>query len=521
MDIISKDIDQNLIQRLEFHKKCEEDDIFKAKAVDLFKSDIISFFNLCLWTYDPRKSPSDIPFILYDFQEKYVEKINDYIINEKSLLVEKSRDMGVTWMTLGVFLYRWMFFDENYLIGSRKEDLVDKLGDIATLFERIRYMLSTMPKWLVPVCEIDFKNIKNYMKIFKKNQASITGESTNSEFSRQGRYKAILLDEFASWEVAEQAWTASGDTAPCKLVVSTPQGKHNTFARVRQSGKIEVETLLWKLHPDKTDAWYEKQKRERSDKDIAQELDINYTISAGEPFYRGFKRGIHTKPFEYMKDRQLLLGWDYGRIHPCCVITQLSSMGIWYILDCIFGSNVLIYDFGNRVKEYLNMNYPRMVVRNYGDPAGNQESDKSLRTSSQILSEIGFDIMSVPSNTSMTNYDARKAIIEGKIKTLINGSPSLMVNDTEQTQIVIEAFEGGYRYPSANKFGFFKDMPLKEGYYEHVMNSIEYIAVNIFNPLQQVTKGNKFDITGYEEEDDDDEDLKPHERYRRVIQGVR
>ena len=518
-------IDENLTLRLEFHRKCEQNETSKQQAVLLFKSDVVSFFNLCLWTYDPRKDPSDRPFLLYDYQENYVNKINQYIIEGKSLLTEKSRDVGVTWMILGVFLYRWMFFEENYLVGSRKEDLVDKLGDITSLFERIRYMINTMPQWLVPVCGIDKKNIKNYMKLFKANQASITGESTNQDFSRQGRYNAILLDEFASWDVAEQAWTACGDTAPSKFPVSTPKGSHNKFSRLKKSGQIEVETLHWHLHPEKDNKWYEVQKATRSAKDIAQELDINYTISAGSPFYQGFIRGFHSRKVNPMRDKELLLGWDYGHIHPACIISQLSSNGIWYILDCLFGTNILINDFGQRVREHLNLNFEGYTIRSFGDPAGKQEGDKSLKTSEQILNELGFDVISIPSNTSLTNYDARKAIIEGRLKSLINGLPSLIVNDIERTQIVIEGFEGGIHYPEANRFGYVKDSYVREGYHEHPMNALEYIAVNIFSPLKETDKFTReveLKVIG-EHKDiqvvnfDDDEDMTPADRYRQLI----
>ncbi len=517
-------IDDNLNLRQEFHQKCEQDETAKAQAVLTFQDDIVAFFNLCLWTYDPRKSPSDRPFLLYDYQEPYVQKINQYIIEGKSLLTEKSRDLGITWLILGVFLYRWLFFDENFLVGSRKENLVDKLGDLTTLFERVRYMITTMSQWLIPVCNVDIKNVKNYMKIYKQTGASITGESTNADFSRQGRYNAILLDEFASWDIAEQAWTSCQDSAPSKFPVSTPKGSHNKFARLKKSGQIEVETLHWKLHPEKDTKWYEKQKLLRSSKDIAQELDINYTVSAGDPFYQGFIRGFHTsKNVQSMEDSELILGWDYGKRHPACIISQISSQGIWYILDCLFGTDILIGAFGERVREHLNLNYPGYTMRSFGDPAGKQEGDKSLKTSEQILNELGFDVVSIPSNLSYTNYDARKQIIEGKLKTLVEGRPSLIINDTERNQIVIEGFEGGIHYPEANRFGFIKDQYVKDSYYDHVFNALEYIAVNLFSPLkeaEQYASEPILKVVGSHKDlqiDYGDDEETPADRYRRVV----
>jgi hypothetical protein len=482
-EIIPIGFEDNIKFRVAFHQRCEQYLDAKFAALRLFKNDVVDFIETCLFTYDPREKPSDIPFILYDYQEEYAREINDYIQKGENLLTEKSRDMGVTWIILAVFYYRWLLFDENFLIGSRKEELVDKIGDIDSLFERLRYFIRCTPQWLLDACQFNTKS-QGYMKIFKENGASITGESMNDKFSRQGRYNAILLDEFAFVERAEIVWRACGDSAPCKLPVSTPNGALNTFARLRKSGQIKVKTLLWKLHPHKTDDWYKQQVANRPARDIAQELDINYTVSAGKPFYGGFIRGLHTRKIELIPNKELLLGWDYGYHSPVCLITQVDSKGRWNIMDCLVGKDELIDAFGERAKIFLNRQFNGLSSVSYGDPAGEQESDKSKKTSVQILADVGFKVKSIPSNTNNANYDARKLIIEKKLKTLIDGIPALTINDIPSTQIVIEALEGGWHYPGANRDGFIDEKPVKEGYYEHPMNALEYIAVNIFKAIE-------------------------------------
>lgn len=521
---IPKTFEDNVILRVQYHQKCEQDKEARDIALASFQLHSTLFFNLCLWTYDPRINPADRPFILYDFQEDYVLQVDKAITTGENLLTEKTRDMGVSWMILGEFLRRWLLFDETFLIGSRVEAKVDTIGNIDSLFERLRYMLRTMPQWMLGACGYDKRN-SSYMKLFKDNGSSIVGESMNDKFSRQGRFKAILLDEFAFIERAEVVWTACGDSAPCKLPVSTPNGSMNKFARLRKEGKTKVVSLHWKAHPHKTKAWYDKECLKRTEREIAQELDINYTVSAGKPFYGGFMRSIHSKQLDVIKDKELILGWDYGYHHPCCIISQIDVKGRWIILDCLFGEDELIDEFGNKVKQFLNTNYRGMSIVSYGDPAGNQESDKSRKTSVQILHDIGFSVYSIPSNTSQTNYNARKKIIEGKFKQLIDGVPALIINDIPRTQLIIEAFEGGWHYPEANKHGYIEERPVKEGYYEHPINSIDYIAVNMFSPVKEkqtdsgsisyktvgVMKDVHFDL------DDEDSNVS---RYRRVSQGA-
>ena len=461
----------------------------QSAAIELCRRSILWFFKYWLFTSDPRKSPSDLPFMPYPYQEYFIKDTYDAIHNGEDILIEKTRDMGITWCVLGVFLYCWLFESHNFLVGSRVEGTVDTMGDMQSHFERIRYMIKSLPTWMTE--RLGYKlSQSGYMKMYKDNGASITGESMNSSFSRQGRYKGILLDEFAFAEKAELIWRSCGESSPCKVVVSTPNGSYNFFAMLRKSGKIRVCTFHWKLHPEKDETWYEKQKEKKSAKDLAQEIDINYSVSAGDAFYKGFSRGLHVRKMTISNQRELNLSFDYGFIHPNCSIHQLTAEGYWVIVDNIFGENQTIEEFGEYVRNYLNLNYPGYTWnrRAFGDPAGCQSSDKSRLSSQQILRNMGFPVQSVPSNTALTNYSARKSIIEKKLRTLKNGIPELIVNDVPGNQIIIEGFEGGYRYPDATKYGGIAEKPVDDGFFEHPFNTVEYFAVNVFKAIDNKPK---------------------------------
>lgn len=449
------------------------------------KNDVIEHFNLLAWTYDPRKVPADRPFIPFPYQEQYIRDINSDIANGVSSCTEKSRDMGVTWVILTVFFYRWFWFDENFLVGSKKEDAVDTIGDISSHFERFRYMLSKLPAWLLEQQGFDPKN-SGSMRIWKLNGASLVGESMAPGFSRQGRHNAILLDEFAFVDKADLIYRACGDSAPCRIAVSTPNGKNNFFASLRFGGKVKVYTHHWKAHPDKGDAWYVAQKAARSDKDVAQELDINYTVSAGEPFYIGFSRGTHVKKMEISQEKDLILGFDYGFTHPNCTVFQLSAEGIGIIVDNIFGENQTIDEFAEHCRAYLNTVWAgyRFGRVCYGDPAGQQRGDKSKKSSVEILHDMGFKVLSVSSTSSQGSYANRKNVIEKRLRTMIRGIPSLVINDVPNNEIFIEGFEGGYRYPDANKYGGVSEVPVHDDYFSHPFNCLEYICINLFRPIE-------------------------------------
>lgn len=475
---------KNLLDRAHIKMNCDSSLEHQEAAMELCNRDIGYFFDYFAWTYDQRRTPSDLPFMLYPYQDQYIHDLSEDIEKGESELIEKTRDMGVTWMVLTVFVYHWLFRNQSFLVGSIVESKVDTIGDMDSHFERMRYIISKLPAWMLAKCDYNSKN-SSYMRLYKDNGASITGESMSPQFSRQGRYKSILLDEFAFIAASVTVWRACGDSSPCKIVVSTPNGSNNKFAMLRKSGQIKVKTFHWKLHPRKDDAWYAKEKEKRSAKDVAQELDINYTISAGDPFYIGFSRGIHLRKMNISRDKPLDLSWDYGFRHPNCTIHQLSVEGIWIVVDNIFGENQTIDEFAEAVKSYLNANYAgyQWNHKGYGDPAGRQSSDKSKLSSEQILNDFGFKVISIPSNSKHSSYASRKAIIEKRLRTLIGGIPSLVINDVPNNQIIVEGFEGGYRNPDANKYGGITEKPVEDGWYEHPMNCVEYYGINMFKPV--------------------------------------
>lgn len=202
----------------------------------------------------------------------------------------------------------------------------------------------------------------------------------------------------------------------------------------------------------------------------------------GKPYYDGFKEHLHGGHFEWNPKRELLIGWDFGYHHPAVVITQIDMHGRWIWLRDVLGTDTTIRKFAPYVISVLNNYYPNAQARHFGDPAVMHTNDKSEQTSYQILREFDIHL-----RIRQSQYKERKEIIENKLSTLVAGKPMLMV-DTRFCKIARDGFLGGYHYPlrkpgqeASQKF----DLPYKDGYYEHIMNAGEYIAVNMFKPVKQ------------------------------------
>lgn len=216
-------------------------------------------------------------------------------------IVEKSRDMGVTWLVCFFLIHRWLFRPGfKGAVGSRKEDLVDKSDDPDCIFEKLRFIIRHLPKWMLPRGWNDRIHDKHMLLLNPETGSTITGEGGNN-IGRGGRNMLYFVDESAFLENPISTDKALANNSRCVIHVSTVNGNGNPFAqkakqaKEKPTGRLKLMTAHWKSDPRhnffelKEDEfgnirefypWYEAQKEILHDPVIiAQELDIDYTAS--------------------------------------------------------------------------------------------------------------------------------------------------------------------------------------------------------------------------------------------------
>src|SRR5262245_33196777 len=105
-----KDLAGNLRWRRDVIAACARDKSYRRAIWHLCKSDILFWVNTFLFTYDPRNPPDKrvLPFITWKFQdETLLEVLKNLGICD--IGIDKSRDMGASWMCLVAFLHQWQF----------------------------------------------------------------------------------------------------------------------------------------------------------------------------------------------------------------------------------------------------------------------------------------------------------------------------------------------------------------------------------------------------------------------------
>lgn len=227
-----------------------------------------------------RGLPATIPFLLFPRQEEFVVWMVENWQNKKNMLVDKSRDSGMSWLALALCTTLCLFYDDMVIgVGSRKELYVDTMHDPKALFPKVRYFLSMLPPefrggW-------DEKRHAPYMRILIPETNSVMAGEAGDNMGRGARTSLYILDEAAYFANPQKIDAALSNTSNCLVYISTPNGRNNPFAKKRFSGLIPVFSYHWRDDPRKNEEWYEDQKRKLlyDPVIIAQELDIDYSAS--------------------------------------------------------------------------------------------------------------------------------------------------------------------------------------------------------------------------------------------------
>lgn len=273
-------------QRLE--RLRNDPDLLAAVKVH-YRSNPWDFINDWGMTFEPRNIERGllpaIPFVLWPKQIEYLQWLYGMWRKAERGLVEKSRDCGVSWLSVGFAVAMWRFEDGFTAgFGSRKEELVDRRGDSKSIFEKVRFFIDNLPMEFIP--EGFSKPHSAHMRVINPvNGAAIIGEA-GDEIGRGGRTSIYLVDEAAFIEHQDSVDAALSQNTNCQIDISTPNGSGNEFyrKRMRYNNTHKVFIFDWRDDPRKDDAWYQKQKQELDEVIVAQEIDRDYNASAEDSF---------------------------------------------------------------------------------------------------------------------------------------------------------------------------------------------------------------------------------------------
>jgi hypothetical protein len=219
--------------------------------------------------------------------------------------------------------------------------------------------------------------------------------------------------------------------------------------------------------------------------------------AAGTPVYgKVFKRAIHV-PAELVPDASspIFESWDFGFNNPAVSWSQWTKWGTFQILGELQGR-----------QEYLENFIPKVIAKRKAivtkgqdvwvtcDPSGaNPTSHGTNRTAVQLLNDAGiYPTINPKANRAEQKIWAIQHLARLMLRLTPEG-PALAVHPDCAT--IIDGFATGYAYPQKLLRGLL--IPAKDGFYDHLQNTLEYTALAFLIPEHP-------DVIPVRDEDEDD-----------------
>ena len=277
----NKDVPRNLVANLEYRKKlllaCRDDEAKQRAMREACRQDLVFYVDSFVWQYNPKKKkrtseyvnysivedetvrgPRVAPFILWEFQEEAMFTMLDHVLRGEDLLIEKSRDMGASWMIL--ILFKWLqdfHYDNKFLMMSRNAELVES-DDEDSLFWKMQSMYEREPTWLsgyVDGLKGDLKRRKMYFGQ-RRTGSSTTGTASTGKAGVGGRATAMGIDEYSQIREDAEVNHRTTDTTDCRIFNGTHLGTGTEFYQLSVRPDMKKLRLHWTQHPMKNDGMY-------------------------------------------------------------------------------------------------------------------------------------------------------------------------------------------------------------------------------------------------------------------------
>jgi hypothetical protein len=263
-----------------------------------------------------------IPFKTYPFQDDLLGDFDDYRFN----VILKGRQLGISTITAAYICWMLLFYrDKNVLV------IATKFQTAANLVKKVKSMMLGLPPWL----RIASIKIDNRTSFVLTNGSEVKASSTSADAGRSEALSLLVIDEAAHVEGLDDLWTGLYPTLSTGgrcIALSTPNGVGNWFHKTYVEADAGINdfhpiVLPWDIHPERDEAWFEKETRNMSARQIAQELECNFnasgeTVISSADINRLYD-GITEPKYRVGFDRNL---WLWGQYDASCTYLLVADV---------------------------------------------------------------------------------------------------------------------------------------------------------------------------------------------------
>jgi hypothetical protein len=203
-----------------------------------------------------------------------IKDFNDYRFN----IILKARQLGISTISAAYAVWFMLFHKEKNILV-----MATKFTTAANLVKKVKMVMKNLPPWM-QVAKITIDN-RNSFEL--SNGSTIKAVGTSADAGRSEALSLLIIDEAAHVEGLAELWAGLYPTLSTGgrcIALSTPMGVGNWFHRTyidAENGENEFHTisLPWDVHPERDQAWFDKETKNMSRRQIAQELECNFNTS--------------------------------------------------------------------------------------------------------------------------------------------------------------------------------------------------------------------------------------------------
>ena len=251
----------------------------QAKEIVKCGKDPVYFINKYAKIQHPQRGT--IKFDTYPFQDDCVRAYIEHRFN----IIVKSRQLGLSTVSAIYAVWLAIFYrDKNILV------IATKLAVAQNFIRKVKVALDALPKWLV------MPSIRERTKthVAFTNGSQIKAVPTSEDAGRSEALSLLIVDEAAFIRNFDELWMglySTLSTGGRAVIISTPNGIGGMYHKLAEEAKAEKNDfnyieLPWFVHPERDEAWFEKESRNMTKKQVAQELLCDFSAS-GDTFVAG------------------------------------------------------------------------------------------------------------------------------------------------------------------------------------------------------------------------------------------
>ena len=183
---------------------------------------------------------------LFDLQRDFLREAQYCFLNQHSLTVDKSRQLGVSWLSAAFIVWVVIFHEgQMVLMSSKTEDDLYQKSDISSFMGKVEFIIDNLPPIFKRAAIHEYSVTKRKIRLNSSDVLGVVGP----EGARGKTATLSVNDEFSFHSDCNAMLQGLASACKCNLFVSTPNRPGDEYERMKKEPAYRHLVLDWKDDP--------------------------------------------------------------------------------------------------------------------------------------------------------------------------------------------------------------------------------------------------------------------------------